>query len=143
MNNLLVTPSPFAQVFEFNELIIGTDHVSMNTLSDEQAEWTRKAYNEEIAEFSKARDEQDLVGMVDATLDLIYFAMGTLKKMGLTVAQAEECMTAVHSANMTKKKGKLASRGNFGDDAVKPEGFVPPEEAIGLILFGDERAHHS
>ena len=43
---------------------------------------------------------------------------------------------AVHKANMTKKRGAQAKRGNDENDAVKPDNWLPPEEAIGAILFG-------
>lgn len=123
------------QVFEFNELIIGTSDIEFNTLDEAKMQWTEKAYLEEIQEFKAGFKAQDMVAMVDANLDLIYFALGTLKKLGLTRAHVRECMTAVHSANMTKKKGKLASRGDYDDDAIKPADFVPPEKAISEILF--------
>ena len=129
------TPDMVDQVFEFNELIIGTGDIDFNPLDKAKVAWTVKAYLEEIDEFETAFEKQDIVGMVDGTLDLIYFALGTLKKMGLSRAHVRECMTAVHTANMTKKKGKLASRGNHEDDAVKPVDFAPPEKAISDILF--------
>lgn len=122
-------------VFDFNEQIIGIGEVDLNPLDHRTLEWTEKAYTEEIEEFRKAFHEQDIVGMVDANLDLIYFAIGTLKKMGLNRHHVRQCMQAVHRANMTKVRAKLAKRGDHENDAAKPEGFVPPEEAISEILF--------
>ena len=135
MTDTTRTDPVFDAIFTFNEQIIGTEAVPLNTLSDGQFEWTTTAYEEEIDELISAREKQDLVGMVDATLDLIYFAVGTLKKLGLTREQAYACMMAVNDANMTKRKGKVAARGNNAEDAVKPEDFVPPEQAIGAIIF--------
>jgi hypothetical protein len=60
--------------------------------------------------------------------------MGTLKKMGLTREQVYECMMAIHTANMTKKRG-MTSRGSE-EDAAKPAEFVPPDQVIGQILLG-------
>jgi predicted HAD superfamily Cof-like phosphohydrolase len=76
-----------------------------------------------------------VVKMVDALLDLCYFAIGGLRRMGLTEEQARGCFLAIHNANMTKKKGGQAKRGNFEDDAVKPADFVPPDQAIAHILL--------
>jgi len=123
------------QVFEFNELIIGLADIELNPLDEAVMAWTVKAYLEEIGELKTAFEDQDIVKMVDANLDLIYFAIGTLKKMGLSREHVRECMTAIHTANMTKRKGKLAKRNDHENDAVKPDDFVPPEEAISEILF--------
>lgn len=122
-------------VFDFNEQVIGIGDLDINPLNQATMDWTEKAYLEELDEFKEAFSKQDVVGMVDANLDLIYFALGTLKKMGLSRGHVRECMAAIHQANMSKKKGVQAKRGDHADDAVKPEGFVPPEEVIGEILF--------
>ena len=121
------------QIFDFNEQIIGTGDVDLNPLTQKQFDWTVKFVEEEMVEFSTAFVAQDIVGMVDAIGDLIYGAMGTFKKMGLSRAQVREVFTAIHNANMTKKRGDKG-RGT-DEDAIKPEGFVPPEEVIADILF--------
>lgn len=120
------------QIFDFNEQVIGTGEVDLNCLTVKQFEWTNTFVNEELVEFSEAFENQDLVGMVDAIGDLIYGAMGTFKKMGLSREQVRQVFSAIHSANMTKRRGNKG-RGS-DEDAVKPEGFVPPEEAIAHIL---------
>jgi hypothetical protein len=43
-------------------------------------------------------------------------------------------MMAIHTANMTKKRG-MTSRGSE-EDAAKPAEFVPPDQVIGQILLG-------
>lgn len=128
-------PDIIGKVFDFNELIIGTGHVDLNPLDEAKFNWTMRAYTEELVEFSKAFKEQDIVGMVDGCLDLVYFAIGTLKKMGLSREQAIACMNHIHEKNMLKKKGKMETRGNEADDAVKPVEWVGPEEGISQILF--------
>lgn len=122
------------QIFTFNEQIIGLGDVEKNTLTQQQFEWTTKFVQEELTEFHDAFNAQDIIGMVDAIGDLIYGAMGTFKKMGLTREEVAACFSAIHTANMMKKRGNKG-RGS-DEDAVKPDDFVPPEEAIGLILFG-------
>ena len=72
---------------------------------------------------------------IDAIIDLKYFAVGVLYKMGLSPDMQKACCTAVHSANMEKKLGTVAKRAVEGAaDAVKPEGWVSPEERIIEIL---------
>lgn len=128
-------PDMIDKVFTFNELIIGAGDIDINPLDDAKFNWTMKAYSEEMVEFAKGYKEQDAVQMVDATFDLIYFALGTLKKMGLSREQAIACFNHIHEKNMLKKKGKLETRGNHEDDAVKPAEWVGPEEGISQILF--------
>lgn len=122
-------------VYDFNEQVIGLNEVTLNPLTTDQQVWLNKFVNEELSEFNEAFAKQDVVAMVDAVWDLIYGAMGTLKKMGLTREQAYLCFTTVHRANMRKKKG-VTHRGS-AEDAVKPADFVPPEAAIARILEVD------
>lgn len=120
-------------IFDFNEQVVGLNDVPINTLTQKQFEWTIKFCQEELTEFTEAYQKQDAIGMVDGILDLIYGAMGTMKKMGLTREQTLKCFQAIHAANMTKKRG-MTSRGSE-EDAAKPADFVPPEQLIGMILF--------
>jgi len=122
-------------IFDFNEQVIGTPEMQpLVPLTDKQHDWTQKFCLEELAELSEAHHKQDMIGVVDAVGDLIYGAMGTFKKLGLTREQVRAVFEAIHEANMRKKRGDKG-RGS-DEDAVKPEGFVPPEEKIGRILFG-------
>jgi len=120
-------------IFDFNEQVIGTGQVDLNPLTMGQFEWTTKFVEEELAEFGDAFAIQDVVAMVDAIGDLIYGAMGTFKKMGLSREQVRASFAAIHAANMTKKRGNKG-RGS-DEDAVKPFDFLPPEEAIAAILL--------
>lgn len=121
------------RVFEFNEQIIGIHTDELNPLTPEQHRWLVSFVHEELTEFSAAFGQQDIVGMCDAVGDLIYGAMGAFKKMGLNREQVRGVFAAIHAANMTKRRGNKG-RGS-DEDAVKPEGFVPPEEAIADLLF--------
>lgn len=69
---------------------------------------------------------------VDGFLDLAYVALGALIEMGvLPGATFDE----VDDANMAKVRGAKASRpGHQGYDAVKPEGWTPPDLAPYLAL---------
>jgi predicted HAD superfamily Cof-like phosphohydrolase len=121
------------RIFDFNEQVIGTGDVELNALTEKQHNWTQTFVAEEAKELAEAFAEQDIVKMVDAVGDLIYGAMGTFKKMGLTREHVHAVFLAIHNANMTKKRGDKG-RGS-DEDAVKPADFVPPEEAIADILF--------
>lgn len=123
------------QVIDFNQTVLKIQPRSQAPLSVAEFDITVKALNEEVQEFIDASHETDYIGQIDALIDLQYFAMGALYKLGLTADQINCCCTAVHVANMTKKKGVKQSRGDgSAADAIKPEGWVAPEQRIGEIL---------
>jgi len=126
-------------VYAFNEQIIGTPtDLPLQPLSKELRNWFVDAINEELEEYSQAWLNQDLIGQVDAIIDLMYFAIGRLQQMGLTREQARDCFMAVHTANMTKKRGAQAKRGNLEADAIKPAEWVAPEERLRKILLNGD-----
>lgn len=122
-------------VIEFNRDLLKIEARPVSPMPMDEYEHLLKAVNEEISELQQAWNEEDVVKMVDAQLDAMYFLLGGLYKMGLTAEQIDACFAAVHSANMTKVKGKIASRavGN-APDAVKPKDFVPADVEIAKIL---------
>jgi predicted HAD superfamily Cof-like phosphohydrolase len=101
-------------------------------LDDQSKIWLSKALREEVQELQDAVTTAD---EVDALVDLVIFALGGLYRMGLSPDQARECFTAVMEANFEKKAGVKPGREVSGvADAVKPDGWVPPEERIEQIL---------
>jgi predicted HAD superfamily Cof-like phosphohydrolase len=87
---------------------------------------------EELDEGLIAIEERDTVGLIDALIDLIYFAVGTLDLMKVN---GDAHWDAVQSANMEKVRGSKASRPNTnGLDVIKPEGWVAPEPRHRKIL---------
>lgn len=94
-------------------------------LSDERCEWADAALKEELAEFNQACSDGDILEAADALVDLAYFALGRLVEMGVP---AQAVIDGVQQANMAKRKGELSKRpGSLGHDAVKPEGWTPPD----------------
>lgn len=73
---------------------------------------------EEVSELIFCHDDKDLYGEVDALLDLIYFAIGTLLKMGV---DPRPCWDEVHRANMDKLPAVNHK------NSVKPEGWRAPQ----------------
>ena len=122
----------FEQVFEFNEFVIGIPRRPGEPLGGNEIIWLTGCLNEEAEELREARDRVD---QVDALVDSIIFAMGGLYRLGLSERQAEDCFNAVMSANFEKKLGQKEGRRFEGvADAVKPEGWVGPEDRIRQIL---------
>ena len=86
---------------------------------------------EELDEFKKAVESQDMAGLADALVDLVYVAKGTAVMMNLpwNVLWAE-----VQRANMDKVRG-MTKRGH-AVDVTKPEGWQPPH--IDEVLSGHQ-----
>ena len=125
------------QVVEFNQRVLKIDQREVDMLKPNEFEISMKCLQEELDEFEEAFKSGDIIGCIDAIIDLKYFAVGVMYKMGLTPENMKLCMTAVHEANMEKKLGVVAKRATEGAaDAVKPAGWVSPEERIANILDG-------
>lgn len=123
-----------ALVHQFNVEIIGLPIPSTpSRLDPERKQWASGAMGEELSEFMNAETLED---EVDALLDLSYFALGRVIEMGvLPGASFEE----VHDRNMGKKRGELSKRPFArGFDAVKPEGWTPPNLLPYLSLTRSE-----
>ena len=120
------------KVVEFNQKVIGVEQgLKVTELSGPDYSLLKNQLDEEITELEEAWEDEDLVGQVDALLDLAYFVFGGLYKMGLSAEQIEHCFGLIHDANMTKSAGKVAKRVVEGTvDAVKPADFVDPKQAI-------------
>jgi predicted HAD superfamily Cof-like phosphohydrolase len=131
--------SSFAhEVIEFNQQVLKIEPREVGPLTPAEFDISVKALKEEIEEFATAYEAIDIIGQIDAMVDLQYFAMGVLYKLGMTAEQINKCCTAVHKANMGKKLGIKPSRGDgSAADAIKPDGWVAPELAIMQILEGE------
>ena len=122
-------------VINFNATVLGIEQRQLGMMPEAESTITVACLAEEATEFADAVEAGDFIGQVDALIDSIYFATGALYKLGLNSDQIDACMSAVHDANMTKRKGVNAKRGDgSAADAVKPTDWVSPEERIGSIL---------
>lgn len=131
----------FRDVIEFNQDIINlapTDY-----LSEERLNWFKNVINEELSEFESANDKYAVAAkndfnedsllelkadMIDAIMDLLYFAYGRLYEIGCTEDDFNCMWAAIQNANMSKKRGNKG-RGS-DDDAIKPEGWQGPEKTF-------------
>lgn len=124
-------------VSHFNEHVLKLERRPLGPMPKDVGNHLVKCLHEEAIELQEAHDKADLVGCVDALIDSIYFAVGGLYKLGLSREDAVRVFELVHKANMTKQKGQKESRAT-GDaaDAVKPEDWVSPEQAIHDYFYG-------
>ena len=135
----------YADVVDFNRKIINLKPTEY--LNPERLQWFKNTINEELGEFEKANEQYKMdyeaskkitvsedkllegkVDMIDAIMDLIYFALGRLYEIGCTEDDFAAMWDAIHHANMTKVRGNKG-RGS-DDDAIKPTGWQGPEKTF-------------
>ena len=79
---------------------------------------------EEVNELQEALQQEDSEEIVDALIDIIVIASGTLQ---LLKVDGDKAWKEVYRANKQKKRGVKSTRPNSnGFDLVKPEGWQPP-----------------
>lgn len=81
---------------------------------------------EELRETMAAHAAGDRIGVVDGLIDLVYVALGALLEIGVMPSHPFD---AVHEANMKKVPKRTERYGSNTNDAVKPEGWTPPDIA--------------
>lgn len=135
----------YADVIEFNRKIIKLEPTEY--LNPERLQWFKNTINEELGEFEEANEKykmdyeaskkitvdpdkllEDKVDMIDAIMDLIYFALGRLYEIGCSEDDFAAMWNAIQHANMTKVRGNKG-RGS-DDDAIKPTGWQGPEKTF-------------
>jgi predicted HAD superfamily Cof-like phosphohydrolase len=104
--------------FGFHPIISGFDKEKLAKFLEFRLNFLQEELNE--AKAAKSADD-----VVDAMIDLIVVAIGTLDAYEV---DAYEAWDRVHTANMTKKAGIKPNRPNpLGlPDLMKPEGWVAP-----------------
>lgn len=115
-------------VSEFCRDVVGLKAPKKPTiLSPGRLEFFLGAADEELQEFKEATIAGDIGEAADALIDLIYFTLGRLYEMGVP---GDIVFEDVHKANMKKKRGiKPERRIKHKDDAMKPEGWKPPDHS--------------
>ncbi len=121
--------SYFDSVRQFHLKVLGLEDVKPTFEMPVSMQQRLNFMEEEIHELSDAHSNMDLVGVADALADLVYVALGTAHMLGIPF---DEVFKVVHAANMQKQQG-ITKRGMLYD-AVKPAGWVGPEEQIETIL---------
>lgn len=121
-----------AQVGNYNSMLVkvkgmhtqfGITSEDLPTFSQEEKTFRIMAMLEEIEEYACAETIDD---ELDAIIDLIVFALGTLERQGL-LPIAEKSFNRVMVANCNKKLGPNTKRGSFALDLVKPERWTAPQ----------------
>lgn len=126
----------FELVQKFNEEILGIPHRDKGLQEEDEYRLSHHQMQEEVGEFLEACEQEDFIGALDALIDNVVFTYGVAYKMGIDSKTFHECFEAVMHSNMSKKKGvKEGREGYNASDAIKPEGWMAPEDAIAKILL--------
>lgn len=125
-------------VYEFHQRF-GLPLGEENQLDQEAITFRLVFLEEELTELQEALGEGDQVKAFDALLDLVYVAQGTALFMGVSPAQWDAGMRAVHNANMAKVRASNAGESKRGTalDVIKPTGWEGPEARLKQILDWD------
>lgn len=124
----------------FNETVLQIPRRPIGMMNAEEFKLSLHQLREEIDEIEEAFEKGDLVGVVDGLIDLDYFQKGVVYKHGINKNLYYNMFRVVHEANMAKVKGTKETRQGYGEsaDAIKPEGWTPPEETLAKMLGLDK-----
>lgn len=95
-------------------------------ITPERLDFRFALLEEEFTELQTARQNADAEEVVDALVDIVVIALGTLELAGVDTAQA---WNEVHWANMTKIRGAKPGRESDGWDLYKPLNWRAPSHA--------------
>ena len=73
-----MAPHFIDQVVEFNQRVLKIEQRAVDMLPQNEFEISMKCLQEELDEFEEAYKNGDLIGCIDAIVDLKYFAVGVL-----------------------------------------------------------------
>lgn len=102
---------------------------NLDRLDFDVYEYSPKEVSREIVAIASGDEKIEDVDAFDKHLDIIYFSIGSLHKLGLTPPQIVEGLQAVHDANCAKI-GEKDAHGKI----TKDKSFVNPEPVLQKIL---------
>lgn len=122
-------------VRKFNQQVLSIDPRPLGLMDPAEMSFSLEALREEVTEMADAYDKGDLVGVVDALIDLDFFRRGILYKHGVTPELYDKMFEVVARKNMEKVQGRCKENRDFLPfDAVKPDDWVGPEEELRILL---------
>ena len=118
--------SNYEDVCAFHEKFGLTHNEGPHLLDRDTLAYRIKFLEEELFEFRVSSVSDDLEGMADALIDLVYVAMGTAYMMGLPW---QDLWQEVQRANMSKVRASSKEESKRGSslDVVKPVGWKGPD----------------
>ena len=114
--------------YPIEEALEGFDE-NLDRLNLDVYNYTPKEVSRQIINIVSVDKQIEPVDAFDKHLDIIYFSIGSLHKLGLRPDQIVDGLQLVHNKNLEKSIGK-DSEGK----ALKPQSFEGPEEGLQKIL---------
>lgn len=118
---------PMIDIEKFHQKFDLTFEGQPRTLPQALQRFRIEFMEEELEEYKKAVAKKDLVGQLDALIDLQYVLLGTAYMQGFFNIW-DEAWNRVQASNMNKirVKSKEKSKRNSIYDVVKPNNWTPP-----------------
>lgn len=107
-------------VYEFH---VKFKHPHRNIPKKLEPERANARYNWMLEEINEFIEADSLPDQVDAMIDLIYFALGTLVEVGV---KPDRLFDIVHSANIKKAFEDGEVKFNTEGKTIKPPGWIDP-----------------
>lgn len=128
----------FERVAEFRRKMKLPISTNPHMLSADETSYFARFILEELSEYLRANEEDNLVDAADALIDLVYVTMGCAHAMGLPF---DELFDEVHKSNMLKVPANDFMRSLRGSqyDVVKPVGWTPPEPMMAAIIQSKQK----
>ena len=132
-----MTKTPFQMVSEFHAKFGVPIRTTPQTLEESEQAFRLQFLHEELDEYERAVEAGDMLKQLDALIDLLYVAYGTLALHGFP---ADEAFAVVHRANMQKQRATSAAESaektgrGHALDIVKPAGWQSPEPHLQRLL---------
>lgn len=126
-----------AMVLEFHKAFLSTIGSAPAFPDAKDVALRKNLINEEAAEFCKASDDGDVVGIADALADLLYVVYGAAITYGIDI---EPVFAEVHRSNMSKlwdgPNGPEVRKRPEDGKVLKPSTYSPADIKKTLCGFG-------
>jgi predicted HAD superfamily Cof-like phosphohydrolase len=128
--------SLFEDLNDFHEKYGVPRRTTVGLLNKSTQQFRRNFLQEELDEYVIAVAQENLEEQIDALLDLVYIAVGTLDIMGV---HGQAHWDEIQRANMSKIRANDASQSKRGSslDVIKPEGWKGPDHQKILGAYYD------
>lgn len=138
MKNAIKKVEKWQKLFGRMEHIVSDTPTTIETIT---AVARTNFIQEELQEYLTANSDDDVVGVLDALIDLQYFLFGTVAIHGLQEI-FPQAFDIVHECNMSKLFPGDKVVTNSQGKVLKPSTFKPPEEALKKLveeMYGDTK----
>jgi len=104
------------------------------TIDEKTAQARVDFITEELEEYLDANKAGDIVGVLDAIVDILYFTFGMIVIHGLQ-AVVSRGFDIVHGCNMTKLWPNNEVKTNSDGKVLKPDSFEKPERQLRYLFL--------